>query len=197
MAEEEKHNQVAASRSAESEHVASTDEDKIFLIKTLFYRVEALVNEASAREQARDSRRESDRANSLWWQRFSIIGTLVLSGLTLVVLFLTLMAVKHYTSVTQKILDADSRAYISPLVPSENSGTWYLHFKVGDPLTVPIHFDNFGKSPANAFVRTVITYAPALGLNRAEAFPKYGHAFVHLAKSNRRFHRGAKHRNAR
>jgi len=171
MAEEEKRNQVAASGSAQSESVASTDEDKIFLIKNLFYRIEALVNEANTRSQARDSRAESDRTSGLWWQRISIVGSVALSALTVGVLVLTLLAINHYTSVTQKILDADSRAYVSPLVPSENSSTWYLHFKVGDPLTVPIHFDNFGKSPANAFVRTVITYAPALALSRAEAFP--------------------------
>jgi len=196
MAEEEKRNQVATSGSAQTESVASADEDKIFLIKTLFYRIESLANEANTHNQARDSRAESDRAKNFRWHKISIVGSLVLSVLTVSVLILTLLSINRYTSVTQKILEADARAYIAPLVPTENGGTWYLHFKVGDPLTVPIHFDNFGKSPANAFVKTAVTYAPVLPQGRAELFPQRGYAFVHLAESNRWVHHGPEHLDA-
>lgn len=171
MAEEEKRNQIAAARTEQGEQIPQTKDDAIWLIKTLAYKIEALINDVGTANKAHDSREESYWAENLCWQRVSIVGTLVLSGATIIVLVLTLLAIGHYTSVTQKILDADARAYVAPLVPSENSKPWYLRLRVGDPLTIPIHFNNFGKSPANAFVRTVVTYAPASALSRAEAFP--------------------------
>jgi hypothetical protein len=185
MVEEKKSDQITTGGTKQSEPVP-TNEQIVELVKFLSFNIERQINAANADKQARESRDESARANSFRWQRKSIVGSLILSGLTMAVLVLTLLAVRRYTqdtgtanTLSQKSIEANVRPYLAALVPRDMGSAMYLRFKAGDPLEVPIYFQNFGKLPGDAYVRSVVTYAPGLPISRAEPFSnKRTHLFV-------------------
>jgi hypothetical protein len=92
-----------------------------------------------------------------------------------------MVAVIIYAVLTSKLLDADTRPYVAALAPSDLGANFTLDFKAGDFLTTNIELQNFGKLPADATVKTSITFIPELDLKNAEPLSEPGtidHIFI-------------------
>jgi len=153
MAEDDKSDQITSGGSKQDQQIDNPKAqdvllpDTISLIQFLFYRIEALINNVASDSKTHDSREEGYWAKNHVWQISGILGTFILSAITIIVLICTLLAVDRYTNeahtantLTKQILDANTRAYIQITPNGDPSRTefklaklslWELTFTIG------------------------------------------------------------------
>ena len=169
MAENDKSDQITSGGSKQNQQIDNPKAqdvllpDTISLIQFLFYQIEALINNVASDSKTHDSREEGYWAKNHVWQISGILGTFILSAITIIVLICTLLAVDRYTNeahtantLTKQILDANTRAYIQITPNGDPSRT---RIQAGKTLAIGAYLYNWGKQPARTSAQGITRYS--------------------------------------